>query len=215
MPIATYTDLQSSVADWLNRSDLSAVIPTFIQLAEAKFNRELRTRDMLTRSEAISQNEFVAMPTDFLEAFSLELNYVDTPPQQPLTYVGPAEAKVLKANHIAPDSYSGGAGAVRYFTIIDGAFELLPAPISNVDLLLTYYAKVPALASNASNWLLTKSPDLYLYSALLEAAPYLKNDDRIAVWAGARQKVIDDMRIESERASRPTTQIAARRRGFY
>ena len=49
MPIATYTDLQSSVADWLNRSDLSAVIPTFIQLAEAKFNRELRTRDMLTR----------------------------------------------------------------------------------------------------------------------------------------------------------------------
>ena len=199
MPIATYTDLQSSVADWLNRSDLSAVIPTFIQLAEAKFNRELRTRDMLTRSEAIS----------------LELNYVDTPPQQPLAYVGPAEAKVLKANHIAPDSYSGGAGAVRYFTIIDGAFELLPAPISNVDLLLTYYAKVPALASNASNWLLTKSPDLYLYSALLEAAPYLKNDERIAVWAGARQKVIDDMRIESERASRPTTQIAARRRGFY
>jgi len=216
MTIASYSDLQSSAADWLNRSDLTAVIPTFIQLAEAKFNRELRTRDMLIRAEATSENEYVAMPSDFLEAYNLELNYITTPPQQPLTFVGPNEAKTLKANHIVADDYSGGPGAVRYFTIVNNAFELLPAPQDNCDLILTYYAKIASLSNtNPTNWLLTKSPDLYLYSTLLEAAPYLKDDDRVAIWATARQQVMDAMQIESERSMRQTIQLTARRRGFY
>ena len=215
MTIATYSDLQSATADWLNRTDLTAVIPTFVQLAEAKFNRELRLREMLTRSEAVSTNEFVAIPADFLEAYILELNYQTTPPQQPLTYIGPAEAKVLKANHIVSNSYTGGAGAVRYFTIVNNAFELLPAPQGNADLILTYYAKIPSLSvTNTANWLLNKAPDLYLYSTLLEAAPYLKNDERLPIWATARQQVMDSMNLDSERAMRQRTQIAARRRGF-
>jgi hypothetical protein len=208
MAIATYSDLQSATADWLNRQDLTAVIPTFITLAEAKFNRELRTRDMLTRSEAISSNEFVAMPTDFLEAYDLELNMTNLSSQQRLVYIGPDEAKILKANKIH--------NLPRYFTIIDGAFEILPAPGGNTDLLLTYYAKIPSLSSTqTTNWLLTKSPDLYLYSTLLEAVPYLKDDSRVALWAAARQQVIDAMSIESERAMRQTIQLTARRRGFY
>jgi hypothetical protein len=61
---------------------------------------------------------------------------------------------------------------------------------------------------------MTKSPDLYLYSSLLEATPYLKNDERVQIWAAARQQVMDAMNIESERSMRQTTQLAARRRGF-
>jgi hypothetical protein len=63
--------------------------------------------------------------------------------------------------------------------------------------------------------LLTKSPDLYLYSTLLEAAPYLKDDERLQVWAAARQQVMDAMALESERAMRPSTQMVARKRGFF
>lgn len=207
MAIASYADLQSATADWLNRTDLSSVIPTFISLAEAKFNRELRTRDMLTRAAATSSNEYVAMPLDFLEAYDVELNMSGIAAQQPLSYIGPNEAKSLKANKIT--------GKPRYFTIIDGAFEILPAPTSNIDLLMVYYAKIPALsATQPSNWLLAKSPDLYLYSTLLEAAPYLKNDERVQLWAAARQQVMDAMALESERANRQTVQLTARRRGF-
>jgi hypothetical protein len=199
--------LKSTIADYLNRADLTSVIPTFITLAEAKFNRELRLRDMLTRAEATSNNEYVALPSDFLEAYILELNMENIAAQQPLAFVGPNEAKSLKANKII--------NKVRYFTLIDGAFELLPAPTSNVDLLLTYYAKIPALSdSQTTNWLMTKSPDLYLYSSVLEATPYLKNDERLQIWAAARQQVMDAMNIESERSMRQTTQLAARRRGF-
>ena len=92
---------------------------------------------------------------------------------------------------------------------------MLPAPTADVDLLLTYYAKIPALSDTiTTNWLLTKSPDLYLYSALLEATPYLKNDERLQVWATARQQVMDAMRMESERSMRQTVQLTARRRGY-
>ena len=208
MAIATYTDLQSAAGDWLNRADLTSVIPTFISLAEAKFNRELRTRDMLIRSEAITTNEFVAVPSDFLENYSLELNMSQIGPQQSLAFIGPLEAKVLKANKIT--------GLVRYYTLIDGAFELLPAPSGNTDIVLTYYQRIPSLSGSvATNWLLTKSPDLYLYSTLLEAAPYLKDDERLQIWAAARQQVMDAMALESERAMRPSTQMVARKRGFF
>lgn len=207
MAITTYSELQTAIADWLNRADLTSVIPNFISLAEAKLNRELRTRDMLVRATATSSNEFVAVPADFLENYSLELDMGVIGPQPPLNYIGPLEAKALKANEIT--------GKVRYYTIIDGAFELLPAPGSNTNLILTYYQKIPSLSvTQTTNWLLTKSPDLYLYSSLLEAMPYLKDEQRIPVWSAARGQVIEAMKEESERAMRPTTQLVARRRGF-
>ena len=49
---------------------------------------------------------------------------------------------------------------------------------------LLYYQKLDALSdSNSDNWLLLDSPDVYLYGALLHSAPYLAEDQRIAVWA--------------------------------
>ena len=206
MALSTYSEIKSTVADYLNRADLTAVLPSFVTLAESKFNRELRTRDMLTRVQTTSNDEYVSLPTDFLQHYSLELDAASAQP--PMDYIGPQEAKVLKAqNRTASTTY--------YYTVIDGAFEIIPAPGSELDLRMVYYAKIPALSdSNTTNWLLTKSPDLYLYSALLEAAPYLKDDDRVQLWAAARQQVMDAMNLESERAMRSSIQLTARRRGF-
>jgi len=207
MAITTYSELQQAVIDWVNNPEITQSVTTFITLAEAKLNRELRTRDMLIRAEAITTNEFVAVPSDFLENYSLELNMSNIGPQQALAFIGPLEAKVLKANKIT--------GLARYYTMIDGSFEILPAPATNTDIILTYYQKIPALSgSQTTNWLLTKSPDLYLYSTLLEAAPYLKDTVNMQVWMAARQQIIDAVMLESERAMRPSTQLVARKRGF-
>ena len=206
MALSTYSEIKSTIADYLNRADLTAVLPSFVTLAEAKFNRELRTRDMLVQAQETSSNQYVSLPTDFLQHYSLELDAASAQP--PMDYIGPQEAKVLKAqNRTASTTY--------YYTVIDGAFEIIPAPGSDLDLRMVYYAKIPALSdSNTTNWLLSKSPDLYLYSALLEAAPYLKDDDRVQLWAAARQQVMDAMNLESERAMRSSIQLTARRRGF-
>ena len=206
MALSTYSEIKSTIADYLNRADLTAVLPSFVTLAEAKFNRELRTRDMLVQAQETSSNQYVSLPTDFLQHYSLALDAASAQP--PMDYIGPQEAKVLKAqNRTASTTY--------YYTVIDSAFEIVPTPNADLDLDLVYYAKIPALSDgNTTNWLLTKSPDLYLYSALLEAAPYLKDDDRVQLWAAARQRVMDAMNLESERAMRSSIQLTARRRGF-
>ena len=50
MALGTFTELKDAIADWLDRSDLTARIPDFIALAEARINRELRIRPMEVRS---------------------------------------------------------------------------------------------------------------------------------------------------------------------
>jgi hypothetical protein len=210
MALTNYNDLKAAVADWLNRADLTSQIPDFITLAEAKFNRVLRTRDMITRQVATTNNEFVPVPNDWLETYQLEL-----PPQAssgiktPLQYISPNEAAIYQASEMP--------GKTRYYTIIDGLFELVPKPPTGTTVTLTavYYAKIPALStSNAQNWLLVKAPDLYLYQSLANAAPYLNNDDRVATWLGLVQQGMEDMRMESERAMRSQTSLVAQRRGF-
>lgn len=210
MALGNYTELKAAVADWLNRADLTNQIPDFIALAEAKFNRTLRTRDMIVRQVATTNNEFVPVPNDWLETYQLEL-----PPQAssgvrtPLQYISPNEAAVYQASEMS--------GKTRYYTIIDGLFELVPKPAtgSTVTLTAVYYAKIPALSnSNATNWLLIKSPDLYLYQSLAAAAPYLNNDDRVTTWLSLVGQSMEDMRMESERAMRSQTSLVAQRRGF-
>ena len=67
MALSTYSEIKSTVADYLNRADLTAVLPSFVTLAESKFNRELRTRDMLVQAQETSSNQYVSLPTDFLQ----------------------------------------------------------------------------------------------------------------------------------------------------
>ncbi len=67
MALTTYTELKASIADWLNRTDLTTTIPDFISLAEAQIERTLRTRQMIVRANASFDSEYGAVPADFLE----------------------------------------------------------------------------------------------------------------------------------------------------
>jgi hypothetical protein len=94
-------------------------------------------------------------------------------------------------------------------------FQVVPTPSGSFDAELLYYAKIPALSdSNTTNWLLTESPDLYLYGALAQTAPYLKEDERMGVWAGLYQKLFDDMMLADERARIGSSKLKARIRTF-
>lgn len=209
MALTNYTELKAAIADWLNRADLTAQIPDFIALAEARFNRNIRTRDMISRQVATTSTEFVPVPNDWLETYQLELPPVASGgTKTPLQYISPNEA----ATYQAASMY----GQTRYYTIIDGLFELVPKPTTTpVTLTCVYYARIPALTStNGSNWLLQKAPDLYLYQSLAAAAPYLNNDERIATWLTMAGQGVEELRLESERAMRSQTSLVAQRRGF-
>ena len=205
MAITTYAELKSTIADWLNRDDLDAAISSFISLAEAQFNRSLRHRKMVTRSDATVDTPYFAVPADWLENIRFQLN---TDPITPLLYVTPEQAaeEQLKYNV---------ANQPLMFTMVGQQFQVIPAPNTSYDAELLYYAKIPALSdSNTSNWLLAESPDIYLYGALVQSAPYLKEDERLSTWAGLYQRFVDDMMLADERARIGSSKLKARIRTF-
>ena len=206
MALSTYSDLKAAVASWLNREDLTSQIPDFITLAEARFNRELRVNAMTSRVVASSSTDYVALPDDWLQHISVVVTSPAT------TYSALEYITVEQYNDLRKD---GLTGVSRYYTIIDSNILLLPAPESSITLEIVYYKKIAALSdSNTTNWLLTRSPDLYLYCSLMQAEAYLVNDERVPLWAGGVEKTIADMNLESERARRPQGALAARKRTF-
>ena len=191
MAINTYATLQSSISDWLNRSDLTSAIKSFITLAEAQMNRSIRHREMIERAQATIDSEYSATPSDWVQSVSLVL---ETTPVTQLDYVTNEEMNRKKSASIA-------TGKPQCYTHIGDEIQVYPAPDStSYTAELVYYAKIPSLSdTNTNNWLLLSHPDIYLYGSLMQSAPYLVDDQRIAVWGGLYQKAIDDLTISDQR----------------
>ena len=190
MAISTYSELQATIADFLMRQDLAAVIPSFITLAESGFNRRLRHWRMETIATAAFNEPTEYLPSDWVETIRLELDG-----SGPLRLISPQEMMKERAN-------TWETGNPRFFTHTAGLIELWPAPTSSTGSgRLTYFAKVPPLSDSAtSNWLLEEAPDLYLYGALVHSAPYLQEDGRVAIWGGIYADILNGLNEQSEKA---------------
>jgi hypothetical protein len=192
MTITTYATLKTAVADFLNRDDLTSVVPTFIALAEADMQRKVRHWRMETRSTAQLDTQFSAIPADWIETIRFYLTSGET-----------ARLELLSHAELLDRKQRAGAinGQPYYYAMTGSQFELYPVPDGVYTGELLYFAKIPALSDAATtNWLLTDSPDAYLYVALVHAAPYLKDDARIQVWAALYQSAIDNLNAASDSA---------------
>lgn len=191
MALANYSDLKAAVANWLDRTDLTARVPEFITLAEAKLNRDLRARQMEQRSTAntVASEPFLTLPTDFQSVRRLRvLSAADDPIKPELKYLTPDQLNEYRVTR------SPASASPTHFTIKGDQFELWPTPDAVYTLDMVYRKNIPALSdSSPTNWLLTYAPDVYLYGALLEAAPYLMDDERIGVWSAAFGAVISSV----------------------
>lgn len=198
MALSNYTELQASIAGWLARDDLTSRIPDFVTLAEAKFNRTLlhprmETRTTLTVNTLLTDPEFLDLPSDFQTMRMVRLSGVTGKPR--LQFMTQTQMDDFR---YATDNVTDQP---VYFTIVGDQIELAPTPNEDYDVEVLYRANIPPMASNATNWLLTLAPDLYLYGALLEAAPYMKKDERIAVWGSALATVLDQLNVHGYRQS--------------
>jgi len=206
MALTTYTELKASIADWLNRTDLTAAVPDFISLAEAQMERTLRTRQMIVRATASINTEYSAVPDNFLETKSIKLN---TNPVTALTFESIDALDSLKSTTYI------SAGKPQYFGIVGGQIRVLPEPDATYTAELIYYAKLSKLSSSvASNFLLAQAPDVYLYGSLMQAAPYLKDDARIPVWAAIYTRGLEELQIADDRGATSGGSIMMRARTF-
>ena len=202
--ITNYSTLKSTIADYLNRADLTSQIETFIQFAEADLNTRLRCREQIVRAEATSSAEYVQLPADWLEAINLHI----VGGQQPLRYVTLDEADIINKEQI----YT----APHFYSLMNGAIEIIPEPSDDIDIEMIYYAKITSLSDgNTTNWLLTKAPDVYLYGALTHAAPFLMDDQRIAVFAQIYLARVQALQDESQKSLHSGSPLIARTRRVY
>ena len=190
MAITTYAELQTSIANWLNRDDLTAVIPDFISLTEAGINRDLRHYRMINRVDATLDSRYVQMPTDWMETVRFSITSGNT---YKIELVSRDDMLEYRQNT------ADVSGRPRFYANIGDTIEVFPTPDAEYQMQLQYYAKTPALSNtNASNWLLTAAPDIYLYGALVQSAPYLNDDARIQTWAALYQSVLDSLQKASD-----------------
>lgn len=190
MSIETYGQLREAMADWLNREDLVDRIPTFIAFGEARINRMLRVKPMIVRARAYLTEAFVPYPKDWIKAKNLQ-RLSDGKPLGMMTLeeIDEYRRAVTYGGLVATDG-------PEYFAEQGTALEVAPAPTpaAPAELEMTYYARIPALKEQAdSNWLLRLNPDVYLYNSLIHSAPFLKEDERTAVWQQMADRTILEM----------------------
>lgn len=183
-----YSDLQIKVAAFLDRADLETQIPTFILMAEAAINRDVRHWQMEKRSEATFDERYEVLPTDWISAVRVSVGG-DT--QLDLL----SQAKMLEYR----ENSANTAGKPLYYTISAGQIELYPTPDSEYQGSMIYMGKVPELSdAEPTNWLLTEAPDLYIYGTLIHSAPYLQEDSRTAIWAGLYNSAVNALNDASD-----------------
>ena len=162
---------------------------------------------MIAKDDSFSiASRYTTLPTDTLQIIRI---VVDLSPVIVLEYMTPEE---ISERRIVMNA----TGRPYYFTTIGGStdqLEVLPSPDSTYTSSIVYYTRIAALTDAAtSNWLLAAHPDIYLFGTLVEAEPYLKNDERLSMWAARLDKALNDLRLQGQRERHTASGLRMRSR---
>jgi hypothetical protein len=198
MALTTYTTFTATVESYLARNDLTSVIPDFVQLAQLRMSRDLRTERMLKVATTTPTDNKVAFPSDFLEL--REIHFQGNPP--------------ILLEFQSPDLFFRNgqttlSGRSHYFTMLGTEFQFAPSQDSSYTVQILYYAQPTFISSTtSSNLFLAYYPDALLYATLAEAEPYLMNDPRIATWSALYDRAIANIKQSDLGQTYPYTTLS-------
>jgi len=176
----TYGELKSLLTGYLHRSDLETLIPSFILLAQARLNHDIKhvILDTTTTIQAYDSTANITLPTGFLHFVRIRVPYNSS-------YRSLIQ-QTLEKNASVIENRNGAEGVPKYYAIINTTTaELAPVPEEDLTLNCIYRKKLTALsASGDTDVVLTAFPNAYLYATMLEATPYIVSDKRIGIWKG-------------------------------
>jgi hypothetical protein len=198
--ITDYSTLKSELAGWMHKSNLASQIPGWIQLGENRIYRDLRVRQMETAWSDTIAAGVVAVPSGYRE---MKYAYVSGSPG---TKMARKDAEWIYANYPTRSA----SGTPKYFAREANSLIFGPYPDSAYTVNGCYYKQLPALSdSNTSNWLITDVPDLILFAALCEAAPWTVNDDRVPLWERKYEQIRSRVQTNDEQEEFSGSPLAA------
>jgi len=193
MALSNYDQLKTSIANYLNRSDLDAVIPDFITLTERRLDRDIRARANMVRANTttVSGTAFYNLPTDMLELRNVV--YDSTNNSYALSYMSPES---LSREY---GTYTNGVP--RAYSIIGEDIKIAPTPDGSYTLAINYYeALTPLSSSVATNNILDNFPELYLFGACAEGAVYLNDNEQLQRFSALYLEAVNSVRAAEDAA---------------
>ena len=173
--MTTYAQLQADFPGQSKRTDLGALLPGFVALFEARANRKLRTRRQETSFAGTIAGDVVSLPADFLAFKTLWADGSESAPLRAQSL----DTVAATPTGGRPTLYAVGAASVRF----NGA-----GAVSGI-----YYAAVPGLVANSSNWLSVAGYDAYLFGVLAEASLYQMDEQRAGVYLARADGVLQEI----------------------
>lgn len=190
-----YTTLQTEVASYLARGNLTAKIPGFITRGENYLNSKLKllVMEQWAAPTLLSGNRVVALGS--LGTKLREIKNIFRPvgtDYEEIVKVDAFKLKQVLTENTGPPKYWDveGGEVVRFDAIADQDYLLLAHCVLGFD-----------LASTTTNWLIDNHEEAYLYAALAQAEPFIKNEARLPLWKSLLAEVITDIKAE-DRARR-------------
>jgi hypothetical protein len=203
MAFANLGELKTVINDTLNRDDLTAQIPNFIKMNEESVNRKVNVSEMEEYTEFTINVGQTTLPTNFLEMRNIQMKSSE----YPLQYVP----------HNSLDGIGADSGIPRFYSIQGTKLLFYPFPPDATIGIMRYLAEVTPLVNDVdTNWLLSKSPQIYLYGTLLHAAPFLNDDSRLPVWASLFEDAVRALNDQDKRRMSGTKpQMINATAGYY
>jgi hypothetical protein len=191
--VMTYDSLVSDISSYLERTDTATLekIPTFIMLAEQVIANDIKFLGNLTVQESnmTQGNPVIDKPARWRKTVSMNV-----------TVAGQRYPVLLRKyeylREYAPDP--SVEGQPKYYADYDYTHWLVaPTPADDYSFEVVYYERVQPLdSSNQTNWFTIYAPQALLYGTLLQAMPFLKNDERISMWQAQYTQVINSLKTE-------------------
>ena len=190
MSLASYSDLQSAVANWTHRADLTSVIPDLITLAETKILRDLRTREMETAfSSTMAADGTLAIWSNYID---LKEAYISA---SPIRFLERKNARFIREKYALASVVS----TPRFIAREGTNFIFGPYPDSQYTVNGIFYKNRGPLSTNTTHAIFTNNPDVYLFGTLLETVPYLKDEKRVPIWEQKYQSALEHANRKSVR----------------
>lgn len=189
--MSTYAILQTDIADYLHRTNLTATIPKFISLAESYIFRELNVKELqISVAGTTIAGGYGTLPTDFYSVARITVAHgSDT---TDLDYMAVPAVSSTVLTH--PINYSLESNKIR----------IIGAGVGQAYTLFYTPKILPLSATVTTNWILDNGYDLYLYASCLEAARNIKDANEIASLTSMTVNALESLRRFSERRGHPS-----------